>query len=123
MKYAIKNTDEGVLVKDVPAGNVSWGKGWEVVDQLPDTPLYRETFELNDEGEYVSVKTFFTAESESKKLDEMYAMAFNRLLVSREIHEKGVGYPALAGAALAELDNGHSSAESLYQAVLSSILS
>lgn len=122
MKYAIKKTDSGVLVKRAPQGKVSQGKGWEIVSQLPDGSLYRETFDIDGEGEYVSVKKYFTAEMENQNLNSIYAQAFNRLLVNREIHQKGIGYPTLSKAALAELENNHEDAESLYRAALSSLL-
>lgn len=97
---------------------------------MPFAILCREVFDqkfnaaaLDSVGEYVSVKTYFTLESEQKRLDDIYSEAFSKLLVSRNIHAKGIGYPTLSKAAMAELENGHDSAESLFQAVLSRVLS
>lgn len=63
------------------------------------------------------------AVSDDQTLDSIYSDAFLRLLTNRSVHEKGVSYPNLSKAALTELENNHEDAESLYQAVLSSVLS
>lgn len=60
--------------------------------------------------------------SEEEKRSQMYAVAFSRLLSNRVIHEKGVSYPNLSRAALTELENGHENANTLYEAVIKTLI-
>lgn len=123
MKYLIKNTEHGVLVKDVSSGKVKPGKGFKVVDELPDGPLYKERAETNEDGVVSLVRDYFTSASESDRKDGLYAEAFGMLLGNRSVHEEGVSYPALSKLALAEMEKSPSTVNDLVEGVLSAIAS
>ena len=123
MKYIIKKTDHGVLVKNASAvSKHALSDGFSLVEELPDGNLYRVRYEFDSNGEDAEVREYFTAYQCTAECQEIYSSAFTKLMANKKIHSAGIGYSELAKITLKASEELHETAEDLERKVLHVIM-